>query len=162
MAFKWSVLSCIMTLASKISVSNHIFYPLSYECLIHIGQLFCQHLFIDLPQETKLLLLQQYYKNQLKTGTIILDKLFESYCRELLLFHDAILHEDCTLGKRWKSMCVMTVDILQEIKRIQISAGQDAVLPTIRMITLEQVFTIQHELKRSSLKQNLTFSPSGR
>lgn len=159
---KWSGLGCSMILPTQTPISTKILYPLSLECLTHVGQLFCYHLFIDLPSETKLLLLQRYYTTQVMAGTTKLGNLFETYCQQLLLFHDSILQDDPTIGKQWKSMCIMIVNIHEEIKMIQVSAGQDPVLPLIKMITLEQVFTIQHELKRSSKKQSLTFSLSGR
>lgn len=162
MPFNWVKLSCNMTLQPKTSLFKKTIFPLSTECLSHIAQLFCQHLFIELPHETKLMLLQRYYQSQVIVGSTKLDNLFEAYCQKLLLFHDAILENDPTIGKKWKSICIMIENIHEEIKMIQISSQQDPLLPPIKMITLEQVFTIQHELKRSSIKQNLTFSLSGR
>ncbi len=151
-----------MTLQPKTPISEKIICPLSTECLTHIGQLFCQHLFIDLPNEIKFLLLQRYYKSQVMVGSKKLDQLFEDYCRELMIFHDAILHDDTSIGKSWKSMCIMVVNIHEELKMIQVLSGQEPLLPPTKIITLEQVFTIQYELKLSKHKQSLTFSLSGR
>ena len=136
--------------------------PCSTECLHHLNQLFCYHLFVDLPCKTKSALLQQYFEDHFKSRTKKLDTQLSLYIQNLMSLHISINCQDPTVADHWKSMCTILQSIHAEMKSILLSKQHDDIIQEEKIITLEQVYRLQAELKAIDDRRNFTFSLSGR
>lgn len=165
------MLICIMpikrstTLGEKKSPENKnisFLLPCSAECLLHLNQLFCYHLFVDMPCKIKSALLQQYFEEHIRSRTKKLDNLLSLYIKDLMCLHVAINCQDPAVGDYWKSSCRILKSIHAEMKNILLSKHHDEIIQHENIITLEQVYRFQEELKAIENRRSFTFSLLGR
>jgi hypothetical protein len=136
-------------------------FPCSAECLAHINNLFCIHLFIELSPALKRSLLMGYFISQVKIRSKKLDNLLDLYSDELPKLHAAIIKEDSNITEFWKSMVEIVHRIHAEMKSILLSLQHDEILHDQKIISIQEIFQIQKELKASSFRRNITFLPLG-
>jgi hypothetical protein len=135
--------------------------PISKEALEHINQLFCYHLFIFMPIETKANILLSYLQQQEKWKSENAERLFSLYVTELMIFQEAVLKNDTMLFIHWEKMYHLTQQIHVEMKNILKVHHHDEILPSETIISFEAVLKFSRDIQVMQSK-GLTFLSSGR
>ena len=135
-----------------------LFCPCNIECLLHINQLFCHHLFIDWPHAMKIDLMRRYFAHQTKMRTAKMDELLDRFIDAMLVFHDHVHAQKNELEIQWRMMSDLVGQIHAEMKNILQAKQHDAILPHEKIISLEEVLLLQAELRASASRHNITFS----
>jgi hypothetical protein len=137
------------------------FCPISKEAHDHINHLFCYHLFIFMPLQTRTDLLLTYLQQQEKWRSESTDRLFSLYVTMLMNFHEAILKNDKKLFFHWEKLHHLVQQIHVEFKGILKLHHHDEILPSENIISFEAVQSFCKDIQAMQSK-GLTFSPLGR
>lgn len=137
------------------------FCPISKEALEHINQLFCYHLFIFMPLETKANILLSYLQQQEKWKSENTERLFSLYITELMIFQEAVLKNDTMLFIHWEKMYHLIQQIHVELKNILKVHHHDEILPSETIISFESVLKFSRDIQVMQSK-GPTFLSSGR